>query len=70
MQSTAEWIITETDASKVRQLQTALGLCEPVARALVNRGVSTGEGGSEVPAAGPVGSSRSLSVSRHEGSCH
>lgn len=41
MQSTAEWIITETDASKVRQLQTALGLCEPVARALVNRGVST-----------------------------
>lgn len=41
MESTAEWIISETDASKVQQIRTALELYEPVARALVNRGVNT-----------------------------
>ena len=69
MQSTAEWIITETDASKVRQLQTALGLCEPVARALVNRGVST-EKEARRFLQPDLSDLHDPYLFRHEGSCH
>jgi single-stranded-DNA-specific exonuclease len=39
--SNAEWVISEVDASRVRSIQQALGLHEAVARVLVNRGVDT-----------------------------
>lgn len=43
MNNSAEWIISEVDASRVRSIQQALSLHEAVARVLVNRGIDTEE---------------------------
>lgn len=43
MESRTIWVISETDPCRVRSIRMALGLHEPVAKALVNRGVKTAE---------------------------